>query len=113
MLGTGSMTDPYTPIENEICNLRKALLLAHQYGFGFTLITKSDRVLRDIDLLKAIRLENILLSRFDNAVYDCAALSTPGGVREQKVFPANNKRLNRTLRPIIIYLQPAIQQEVV
>lgn len=54
MLGTGSMTDPYIPIENEIGNVRKALSLANQYGFGFTLITKSDRVLRDIDLLKAI-----------------------------------------------------------
>lgn len=54
MLGTGSMTDPYVPLEKEIGNVRKALSLADQYGFGFTLITKSDRVLRDLDLLKAI-----------------------------------------------------------
>lgn len=54
MLGTGSMTDPYIPLEREIGNVRKALSLADQYGFGFTLITKSDRVLRDLDLLKAI-----------------------------------------------------------
>lgn len=54
MLGTGSMTDPYIPLEKEIGNVRKALSLADQYGFGFTLITKSDRVLRDLDLLKAI-----------------------------------------------------------
>lgn len=54
MLGTGSMTDPYIPLEKEIGNVRKALSLADQYGFGFTLITKSNRVLRDLDLLKAI-----------------------------------------------------------
>ena len=54
MLGTGSMTDPYIPLEDEIDNVRKALSLAYQYGFGFTLITKSARVLRDLDLLKAI-----------------------------------------------------------
>lgn len=54
MLGTGSMTDPYIPLESEIGNVRKALSLADQYGFGFTLITKSNRVLRDLDLLKAI-----------------------------------------------------------
>lgn len=54
MLSTGSMTDPYIPLESEIGNVRKALSLAYQYGFGFTLITKSDRVLQDIDLLKAI-----------------------------------------------------------
>lgn len=54
MLSTGSMTDPYIPLENEIGNVRKALSLAYQYGFGFTLITKSAWVLRDLDLLKAI-----------------------------------------------------------
>ena len=54
MLSTGSMTDPYIPLENEIGNVRKALSLAYQYGFGFTLITKSAQVLRDLDLLKAI-----------------------------------------------------------
>lgn len=54
MLGTGSMTDPYIPLESEIGNVRKALLLAEQYGFGFTLITKSSRVLKDLDLLKRI-----------------------------------------------------------
>lgn len=54
MLSTGSMTDPYIPLENEIGNVRKALSLADQYGFGFTLITKSSLVLKDLDLLKSI-----------------------------------------------------------
>ena len=54
MLGTGAMTDPYIPLESRMGHLRKALSLAHRYGFGFTLMTKSARVLRDVDLLQAI-----------------------------------------------------------
>lgn len=54
MLGTGSMADPYIPIESELEYTRKALSLAYQYGFGFTLITKSNRVMRDFDLLGKI-----------------------------------------------------------
>ena len=54
MIGTGSMTDPYIPAEMEIENVRKALSLIHEYGFGFTVITKSDRILRDLDLLQKI-----------------------------------------------------------
>lgn len=48
----GSMCDPYMPLENELNHVRKALELIDHYGFGVTLITKSDLVLRDIDLLK-------------------------------------------------------------
>lgn len=54
MLGTGSMTDPYIPLEEEFRLVRRALELADRYGFGFTLITKSARVLRDLDLLRSI-----------------------------------------------------------
>ncbi|MEH2957377.1 radical SAM protein [Candidatus Merdisoma sp. JLR.KK006] len=54
MIGTGSMTDPYIPLEMEIRNVRKALHLIYEYGFGFTVITKSDRILRDLDLLQKI-----------------------------------------------------------
>lgn len=54
MIGTGSMTDPYIPLELELEHTRKALSLIEQYGFGCTLITKSNLVLRDMDLLKKI-----------------------------------------------------------
>ena len=52
MIGTGSMTDPYIPLEMELQHVRKALSLIDRYGFGFTVITKSDRILRDLDLLR-------------------------------------------------------------
>lgn len=54
MIGTGSMTDPYIPLETELQNVRKALSLIYENGFGFTVITKSNRILRDIDLLQKI-----------------------------------------------------------
>ena len=50
MLGMGSMTDPYLPLEETLGHTRKALVLAKRYGFGVTLLTKSARVLRDLDL---------------------------------------------------------------
>lgn len=54
MIGTGSMTDPYIPLEMEMGNVRKALHLIYRHGFGFTVITKSNRILRDLDLLQKI-----------------------------------------------------------
>lgn len=54
MIGTGSMSDPYMPLEAQLEYTRKALLLIEKYGFGATLITKSDRVLRDLDIIKRI-----------------------------------------------------------
>ncbi len=54
MVGTGAMTDPYIPLEKRLKNVRKCLELIYRYGFGFACLTKSDLVLRDIDLLKKI-----------------------------------------------------------
>lgn len=54
MLGMGSMTDPYIPLEMELGNVRRALSLIYEYGFGVTVITKSDRILSDVDLLQKI-----------------------------------------------------------
>ena len=54
MIGTGAMTDPYVPLEKHLEYVKKSLELIYRYGFGFTCITKSDLVLRDLDLLKKI-----------------------------------------------------------
>ena len=54
MIGTGSMTDPYIPLEKKLGYVRQSLELIYRYGFGFTCITKSDLILRDLDLLKKI-----------------------------------------------------------
>ena len=54
MIGTGAMCDPYIPLEKDLKYLRQSLELIYKYGFGFTCITKSDLILRDLDLLKKI-----------------------------------------------------------
>ena len=54
MIGTGSMSDPYIPLELKTEYTRKALLIIEQYGCGVALQTKSDLVLRDLDILKRI-----------------------------------------------------------
>ena len=54
MIGTGAMTDPYIPIEEELRLTRGALELIEHYGFGIAIQTKSARILRDLDILTAI-----------------------------------------------------------
>lgn len=54
MIGTGSMSDPYQPCEEKLELTKKCLELIDRYGFGASVITKSDRVLRDIDLFDSI-----------------------------------------------------------
>lgn len=54
MIGTGAMTDPYIPLEKKLGYTRKALLLIEKYGFGVALQSKSDLVLRDLDILRRI-----------------------------------------------------------
>ena len=54
MIGTGSMTDPYIPLEKELGLMRRCLEIIDKYNFGAALITKSDLVLRDLDILTRI-----------------------------------------------------------
>ena len=48
------MTDPYMPLEKELCNMRRCLEIIEHRGFGVSVLTKSDLVLRDLDLLQRI-----------------------------------------------------------
>ena len=54
MIGTGAMCDPYIPLEEKLRLTRGVLELICRYGFGVAIQTKSNRILRDLDLLKAI-----------------------------------------------------------
>lgn len=53
-IGTGSMNDPYMPLESEVMLTRRALEVIAESGFPVHAITKSDLVLRDIDLIEEI-----------------------------------------------------------
>lgn len=54
MIGTGSMCDPYLHAEKELGLTRRALELIARYEFGVSILTKSDLIMRDIDLLEEI-----------------------------------------------------------
>ena len=70
MIAAGSMTDPYIPLEEELGHVRQALELVLRYGFGITLITKSARVLRDLDLLAAINRRTKCVVQMTLTTYD-------------------------------------------
>jgi len=53
-IGLGSMNDPYQPVEAERRLTRGALERIARYGFPVHVLTKSDLVLRDLDLLKQV-----------------------------------------------------------
>lgn len=54
MISTGAMSDPYIPLEMDLCITRKCLEMIDHYGFGTAIQTKSNRIMRDMDLLKSI-----------------------------------------------------------
>jgi DNA repair photolyase len=54
MIGTGAMSDPYIPIPENLDNIRACLEIISKYGFGLAIQTKSNLILRDLDILKKI-----------------------------------------------------------
>lgn len=70
MIGTGAMTDPYIPLEMEIGNMRKVIGLIYEYGFGFTVMTKSNCIVRDIDLLQKINEKTKCVVQMTLTTYD-------------------------------------------
>ncbi|RPJ59510.1 MAG: radical SAM protein [Dehalococcoidia bacterium] len=54
VIGTGSMNDPYMPVERDINLTGRALQVMARFGFGVHVLTKSDLVLRDVDTLAEI-----------------------------------------------------------
>ena len=54
MIGTGAMSDPYLHCEETLGLTRKCLEIIKKYEFGISIQTKSDMILRDIDLLDEI-----------------------------------------------------------
>jgi DNA repair photolyase len=53
-IGTGSMNDPYMPLEKKVNLMGRALQVIAQFRFPVHIITKSDLVLRDVELLHKI-----------------------------------------------------------
>ena len=70
MIGTGAMCDPYIHLENELQITQDCLALIEKYGFGLTIQTKSSRILRDLDILKAINEKTKCVVQVTLTTYD-------------------------------------------
>ena len=73
MIGTGSMCDPYIPLELDLQITRQSIEVIERNGFGLAILTKSARLLRDLDLLKKINertkcVVQTTLTTFDEAL---------------------------------------------
>ncbi len=109
MIGTGAMTDPYIPLELEIGNMRKALELIYQYGFGVAVQTKSNRILRDIDLLKKINQQTKSVVQITLTTYDdelCKKIE-PNVCTTSERF-AVLKQMQEAGIPTVVWLSPIL-----
>ena len=64
VIGIGAMSDTYNPNEKQYEQTRGALKLISKYNFGVSIDTKSDLILRDLDLLKEINSKNNVIIKF-------------------------------------------------
>ncbi|MBQ4506217.1 MAG: radical SAM protein [Firmicutes bacterium] len=109
MIGTGSMSDPYMHCEEDLGLTRRCLEIILKYGCGAAIQTKSDRILRDIDLLDEINREAKCVVQMTLTTWDdelCAKL-------EPNV--CNTKRRVEVLRemrergiPTVVWLSPLL-----
>ena len=109
MIGTGAMTDPYIPLELELGYMRKALALIARYGFGVTIITKSDRILRDLDLLQEIHAHGKCVVQMTLTTYDdelCRKIEPHVSTTSQRWEAL--KKLRDAGIPTVVWLSPIL-----
>lgn len=109
MIGTGSMTDPYIPLEMKTENIRKTLELIYRYGFGFTVITKSSRILRVIDLLQKINEKAKCVVQMTMTTYSeelCRKIEPNVSTTRERFETL--KKLNEAGIPTVVWLSPIL-----
>lgn len=109
MIATGAMSDPYLPLEKSERLTRRCLEIIDRYGFGFSVITKSDLVLRDIDLLQSIHhkvkcVVQMTLTTYDEALCRILEPHTATTRRRFEVL----KELQRAGIPTVVWLTPIL-----
>ena len=109
MIGTGSMSDPYMHCEEELCLTRKCLEIIRDSGFGLAIQTKSDRILRDIDLLdeinrKAKCVVQITLTTYDN---DLSKIVEPNVCTTKRRIEVLEEMQKRGI-PTIVWMSPIL-----
>ena len=109
MIGTGAMSDPYMHCEEELQLTRKCLEIILENGFGLAIQTKSDRILRDIDLLDEINrnakcVVQITLTTYDDEL--CKILE-PNVCNTKRRIEVLEKMQERGI-PTIVWLTPIL-----
>lgn len=109
MIGTGSMSDPYMPLESKLQMTRKMLEVVEKFGFGVTVLTKSDRILRDMDLLKRINSRTKVVVQMTLTTYDetlCRMIEPGVCTTAQRV--AALKAFRDAGIPTVVWLSPIL-----
>lgn len=109
MIGTGSMSDPYIPLEEKLKLTRQAIEIVAKYHFGFTILTKSDLILRDIDLLEKINQQTKCVVQMTLTTYDeglCKILE-PNVVTTKRRFEVLMACKDRNI-PTVVWLDPIL-----
>ena len=109
MIGTGAMSDPYMHCEEELGLTRKCLEIISENGFGIAIQTKSDLILRDIDLLAEINktakcVVQITLTTYDDEL--CKILE-PNVCNTKRRIEVLEKMQERGI-PTIVWLTPIL-----
>lgn len=93
VVGTGAMSDPYNPFEQQLELTRHSLELIDAFGFGAAIATKSDLITRDIDVLQGIRQHSPVLCKVTVTTCDddLAAKIEPHVTRPSGRFAAVEK----------------------
>ena len=109
IIGTGSMTDPYMPLEEKLGMTRKAIETVHRYGFGFTVITKSPLILRNLELLQAINTKANCVVQMTLTTYNdslCKILEPNVAVTNERFVVL--KTLRDAGIPTVVWLTPIL-----
>ena len=109
MIGTGAMTDPYMHCEEKLLLMRRCLELIERYGFGVAVQTKSDRILRDLDLLKRINEKTKAVVQITLTTYDeelCKIIEPKVCTTQRRVEVLNIMRDNGI--PTVVWLDPIL-----
>lgn len=90
VIGIGAMSDTYNVFEKQYKITREALKLISYYGFGVSIETKSDLLVRDMDLFKEINAKADVILKFTitTADDDLAKKIEPGVCVSSKRFKA-------------------------
>ena len=109
MIGTGAMSDPYNHHEEELCITRKCLEIIDKYGFGATVLTKSSRILRDLDLLKSINRKSKCVVQITLTTYDerICKIIEPNVSSTKERFEALMKLKEEGI-PTVVWLTPLL-----